>query len=115
MQKHDKDKIRLKHISDEAKEALKYTKNITFQEFVKDGKTVRAVVRSLEIIGEAASKISVEFRQEHSEVPWQEIIAMRNRLIHVYFDVDYNIIWKTIKENLPALIEQLSRILKNEK
>lgn len=85
-----KDRIRVQHILDEANEACKYTEGISFNEFVEDGKTVRAVIcytlnRS---IGEAASKISIEFRKEHPDVPWQKIIGMRNRLIHVYFDID---------------------------
>jgi len=81
---------------------------------LKYGKTVRAVIRSIEVIGEAASKISIEFRKEHPDVPWQKIIGMRNRLIHGYFDIDYNIIWQTVKENLPPLIEQLQSISNNE-
>jgi len=108
------DKIRLQHILDEAGEVCNYTEGVSFDEFVKDGKTVRAVIRAIEVIGEAASKISIEFRKEHPDVPWQKIIGMRNRLIHVYFDIDYNIIWKTVKENLPPLIEQLQSILKNK-
>ena len=106
------DRIRVRHILDEAIEACKYTEGILFDEFVKDGKTVRAVIRSFEVMGEAASKISDEFRKEHSNIPWQKIIGMRNRLIHVYFDIDHFIIWQTVKENLPPLIEQLESILK---
>ncbi len=109
-----KDIIRVRHIIDEAGEACKYVEGISFDEFVEDGKTVRAVMRSIEVIGEAASKISIEFRKEHPAVPWQKIIGMRNRLIHVYFDIDYNIIWQTVKENLPPLIQQLQSILKNK-
>ncbi len=109
-----KDRIRMQHILDEANEARKYVEGISFDEFVEDGKTVRAVIRSIEVIGEAASKISIEFRKEHPDVPWQKIIGMRNRLIHVYFDIDYNVIWQTVKENLPPLIEQLQSILNNK-
>ncbi len=107
------DKIRLEHIF-EANEACAYLQNISFAEFVKDGKTVRAVIRSLEIIGEAASKISVEFRNKNPDIPWQKIIGMRNRLIHVYFDTDYQIIWKTINDNLPSLMEKIKPILKGD-
>lgn len=106
-----KDKIRLRHILDEAADACHYVKDITLDEFAEDGKTVRAVIRSIDVIGEAASKISIEFRKEHPDVPWQKIIGMRNRLIHVYFDIDCNIIWQTVKENLPPLIKQLQSIL----
>jgi uncharacterized protein with HEPN domain len=109
-----KDRIRVQHILDEAGEACKYAKGISFDEFVEDGKTVRAVMRSIEVMGEAASKVSIEFRKEHPDVPWQKIIGMRNRLIHVYFDIDYSIVWQTVKENLPPLIVQLQSILKNK-
>lgn len=107
------DKIRLQHILDEANEVRKYTQDISFKEFVTEGKTVRAVVRSIEVIGEAASKISIDFRKEHPEIPWEKVIGMRNRLIHVYFDIDYKIVWKTLQENLPSLVNQLKTILKS--
>ena len=105
------DKVRLQHMLDEANEACKYAENISFDDFLKDGKTARAIIRSVEVIGEAASKISDELRKEHSEVPWQKIVGMRNRLIHVYFDIDYHTLWQTVKENLPALIEQINAIV----
>jgi len=105
------DKIRLQHILDEANEAGRYIEGFSFDEFRKDGKTVRAVIRSIEVIGEATSKLSLEFRKEHPDVPWHKISGMRNRLIHVYFDIDYHIIWQTVKENLPPLIDQIQSIL----
>ncbi len=105
------DRIRVQHIVDEASEVQKYTDNISFEEFVQDGKTARAVIRSIEVIGEAASKISADFRNEHIEIPWNKIIGMRNRLIHVYFDIDYNVVWQTVKENLPPLVQQLYAIM----
>ena len=108
------DSIRVQHILDEAGEACKYAEDISFDEFLRDGKTVRAVIRAIEVIGEAASKISIEFRGEYPDVPWQKIVGMRNRLIHVYFDIDHNIVWQTVKENLPPLIEQLQSILENQ-
>lgn len=105
------DIIRLKHILDEAHEACQFVEGLSFNEFQKDGKTVRAVIRSIEIIGEAASKLSLDFRKGHPEIPWLKISGMRNRLIHVYFDIDYQIIWHTVKENLPSLIDQIQSIL----
>ena len=108
------DRIRVQHILDEAKEACKYSEGISFEQFVKDGKTVRAVIRSIEVMGEAASKISGEFREGHADIPWQKIVGMRNRLIHVYFDIDFDVVWQTVKENLPPLIEQLEVILREK-
>ncbi len=109
------DRIRFWHMIDEAVEACKFVEGIAFEEFVKDNKTVRAVIRSIEVIGEAASKISMESRKKYSDVPWGKVIGMRNRLIHVYFDIDCTVIWKTVKENLPSLIKQLESILEKDK
>lgn len=106
-----KDKIRIQHILDEAGEAFSYLEGLLFEEFVQDGKTVRAVIRSMEVIGEAASSLSGEFRGEYPDIPWQKMIGMRNRLIHAYFDIDYHVLWKTAKENLPPLISKLRAIL----
>jgi uncharacterized protein with HEPN domain len=106
------DRIRLKHLLAEAQEACKYVESISFEDFILDGKTVRAVIRSIEVIGEAASKISPDLRKTHPDIPWQKIIGMRNRLIHVYFDIDYDIVWQTLKLNLPPVIKQIQAILK---
>lgn len=84
------DRIRLKHIIEEAKEACLYVQGLSFEDFLHDGKTVRAVIRSIEIIGEAASKISMKLREDYPDIPWKKIIGMRNRLIHVYFDIDHS-------------------------
>ncbi len=70
-----------------------------------------ALVKCIEITGEAASKISPEMRTAHPEVPWIDIIGMRNRLIHVYFDIDVNRVWDTLMEDLPPLIARLQQIL----
>ena len=109
------DRIRPQHILDEAQEACGYIAELSFDEFILDGKTVRAVIRSIEVIGEAASKVSSDLREAHMNIPWQQIIGMRNRLIHVYFDIDHEVVWKTLKENLPPLIEQIQIILNTEK
>jgi len=107
------DRIRLKHIIEEAKEACLYVQDLSFEDFLQDGKTVRAVIRSIEIIGEAASKISMELREDYPDIPWQKIVGMRNRLIHVYFDIDHEVIWKTVQVNLPPLISKLEQMLKH--
>jgi uncharacterized protein with HEPN domain len=84
---------------------------MSFNEFVKDRKTVKAIIRSVEIIGEAAANLSDELRDQHRDIPWKQIIGMRNHLIHVYFDIDFHTVWQTVKENLPPLISQLKRII----
>ena len=108
------DKIRLKHILDEANEAYGYVQDMSFEDFLADGKTARAIIRSIEVIGEAASKVSDDIRNKYPDVPWNKIVAMRNRLIHVYFDIDFKTVWQTVRKNLPTLIEQIQEILKSE-
>ena len=72
-----------------------------------------SLVRLLEIIGEAAKGITAEFRQEHSELPWRSMVGMRDRLIHGYFDINLDIVWKTVINDLPPLINKLEKIVTN--
>ena len=71
-------------------------------------------MKAIEIVGEAASKISEECREDFPQIPWTNIIGMRNRLIHAYFDLNLDILWKTITEDLPPLIAELEKILLSE-
>ena len=77
---------------------------------------VRALglVKCLEIVGEAAGRLSADFRDRHAAIPWKQIIGMRNRLVHAYFEIDYEQVWKALTEDLPPLIEQWARILADE-
>jgi uncharacterized protein with HEPN domain len=79
--------------------------------FIKDKKTIKAVVRSLEVIGEATSKLPLNVRKMYPDIPWQETIAMRNRLIHEYSGVDLDIVWQTIEEDLEPLYKTVKRIV----
>jgi len=90
---------------------IKYTKNLSLAKFRKDGKTIDAVIRNLEIIGEAANNLPREITIVNSDIPWDKIIAMRNKVIHEYFGVDVDILWQTIKEDLPELRKQIKRLL----
>ena len=72
---------------------------------------VFALVRAIEIIGEAAANVSLECRERHPQIPWANIIGMRNRLVHAYFDVDLDILWNTATTKLEPLIEQLEEII----
>jgi len=87
-----------------------FTKGMTFENFVRDRKTVKAVVRSLEIIGEAVNKIPENIWEKYPETPWQEIIGMRNKLTHEYFGIDLNIVWQTIEEDLVPLEKTVKKI-----
>ena len=110
MKKPD-DKDRLKHMLDAALEAREFLGKATFEELQRDRKLGNAIVRSLEIIGEAAANITKTMQAKYPAIEWTVIIGMRNRLIHAYFDINYHIVWQTVKENLPPLIEQLQSIL----
>jgi uncharacterized protein with HEPN domain len=70
----------------------------------------QAVVRSIEIVGEAASQLTKTFRDSHQQVPWAEIIGMRNRIVHAYFDIDHELVVSTVRLDLPVLIKQLQRL-----
>lgn len=87
-----------------------YTKNMLFVEFEEDEKTVDAVVRNLEIIGEAAKSINQEFSSKFPEIPWKEMISMRNKVSHEYFGVDSEILWETITKDLPLLKDKLKKL-----
>jgi uncharacterized protein with HEPN domain len=79
--------------------------------FLKDGRTVDAVVRNLEIIGEAASRIPDDFKGAHPEIPWRKVVGLRNRIINEYFGVDLEIVWSVISNDLPPLKAGVNRIV----
>ena len=107
MQKNDL--IRLHHMLDAVKEAVSFAQNKTRIDLNTDRKLV--LVKSIEIMGEAAAKVTKECRDELPQIPWLSIIGMRNRLIHAYFDINLDIVWQTVKEELPPLIVELERTL----
>lgn len=106
------DIIRVRHMIDAAKEALSFAEGKSRKHLTDDRMLTLSLVKSIEIIGEAASTVSPEFRQRHEIIPWRDIVAMRNRLIHVYFDIDLDRVWDTITDDLPALMKQLESVLK---
>jgi len=105
------DLTRISHMLDEAQAAVSFCQGMAFDQFRCDRKTTNATVRSLEIIGEAASKVSRSFQRRHAAISWQDVIAMRNVLAHAYFEVDHEIVWKTVQGDLPPLIRSLKAIL----
>ena len=80
------------------------------QSFARDTRTVDAVVRNLEIIGEAATRIPEEFKAGHPEVPWRRVVGLRNRIVHEYFGVDIGIVWSVVSHDLPQLRSQIQDI-----
>ena len=104
----------LMHILEECKFLQEKSKNLNFEKFNSDDVLKKAFVRSLEIIGEAVKNIPSHFRKKYSFVPWKEIAGMRDRLIHEYFGVNYKIVWKAVKEEIPELEENIKEIFKRE-
>jgi uncharacterized protein with HEPN domain len=108
------DLVRLRHMLDAAREAIEFAKDKHREDLDDDRKLTLALVKDLEIIGEAAYQITEETRRALPEVPWEDIIGMRHHLVHAYFDINRSILWKTVQEDLPPLVRILSRAL-NEK
>ena len=84
---------------------------MSFDEFAADDKTTSAVTRKIEVIGEAAKNIPRNIRQRYKEIPWSDMAGTRDKIIHFYFGVDYEIIWKVIKEKLPQIRHYLEKLL----
>ena len=101
------DKARLQHILDAICEIENYVKNISIEEFSKSSEKKFASVKQMEIIGEAANRINEETINNHPEVEWTKIIALRNILVHEYYVIDENIVWNIITEDLPKLKNQI--------
>ena len=106
-------KLYLKDILDSIQRIETYTKGLTFSKFSHNKITIDAVIRNLEIIGEASKNLPANLKSLRKEVPWKEMAGMRDKIIHEYFGVDLDIVWKTIKASLPSLKKPLKDILKN--
>ena len=108
------DLARVRHMLGSAREALVFASQRVRSDLDNDRMLTLALVRSVEVIGEAASRISVGFRRRYPDLPWRDIVSMRNRLIHTYFNVNLDIVWSTVVEDLPPLVAQLEQILADE-
>lgn len=97
-----------------ARDAVKFAAPLTFPQFRDDPLHHLAIVKSVEIIGEAASRISEETKREHPEIPWTRIVGMRNRLVHGYFTIHLDTVWQTVQNDLPPLTAQLEPLVPPE-
>ena len=105
---------RVEDILEAIENSQSYVRDMTYEEFVTDTKTVRASAYEVGVIGEATGRIPTEVRQLHPEVPWDKMQAMRNFVFHEYFRIDLDILWQTITQNLPPLLPLLRDLLDQE-
>jgi len=105
------DRVRLQHMLDAALEIRQYVQSSTREDLDDDRKLVHSLVRLFEIIGEAATQVSDELRDNTPRIPWLVIIGMRNRLIHAYFSINLEVVWSTSTEDVPSLIRELEKLL----
>lgn len=107
----ESDRIRLQHMLDAAQEALQFASRCRREELRENRILALALVKEIEIIGEAANQISDELQASLPAIPWRKIVGMRNRLIHGYSDIDFDVLWETIETSLPPLVSQLERAM----
>lgn len=108
------DRVRLRHMLDAAYSAARLANGRTRADLDADEGLAHSLVRVVQIIGEAANHVDESTREGNPSIPWAEIIAMRNRLVHAYHDINLDIVWNTVREDLPLLIEQLEPIFSSE-
>ena len=104
------DRLRLRHMIEAAESAVQFMAGRSRADLDTDRMLLFAVVRAIEVVGEAASKLSEEFRAAHPSIPWRAIIGMRNRLIHAYFDIDTETVWETTMQELPPILNELREL-----
>jgi uncharacterized protein with HEPN domain len=112
MKRHDR--VRLRHMADAMDAAMRFVEGRNRSDLESDEMLLFALVRAIEIVGEAASKMSDEARAEMPELPWASIVGMRHRLVHAYFEINRDILWTTVTEAVPPLAEHLKALLKDE-
>jgi len=107
----DKDVVRLRHMLDAARKAIEFTQGRSRSDLDADEMLNLALIRLLEVIGEAAKSVSLDCCQSYPEIPWKQIAGTRDRLIHGYFDVDMDIVWEIVTADLPSLVVELEQII----
>ncbi len=102
----------IKDILQNMQEAVEFIQGMSYEQFIDDKRTLNAVVRSIEVIGEAARNVPDEIRARYAEIPWKEMVGMRDKLIHFYFGVDKEVVWVVVKDRIPAILPLIEKTLK---
>lgn len=105
------DRVRLGHMLDAAREAVRFADGFSRTDLDRDRKLMFALLKVVEIVGEAAYQMAQESRGEIPDIPWPAVVGMRHRLVHAYFDVNLDVLWDTVTRNIPPLIEALEKAL----
>ena len=107
-------RLLLGDILDSAEKIFRYTENLTYEEFIADSKTIDAVIRNFEVIGEASNRLPQKFKDENNEVNWFRIRGFRNRIVHQYFGIDYELMWNLRDTHLQNLVSSIQNILSSK-
>lgn len=102
--------VLIQDIKESAEKIKRYAADISFEAFIADEKTVDAVIRNFEIIGEAASRVSDDFKEQHSNIDWYKIRGFRNRIVHDYAGIDLQIVWMIMTDFLPTMLEEIKEL-----
>ena len=108
-------KLLLEDIVEAGEKIQKFTKNMSLEKFVQDDKTVDAVIRNFEIIGEASGRLPKDFKNQHYDIDWERIRGFRNRIVHDYFGIDHAIVWNIIENFLPGILQAIKNALGENK
>jgi len=114
MSKERRDRDYISDIWDSIKKIALYIEDLTCDEFMEDSKTQDAVVRNLEVMGEATKNLSIRLRKKYPQIPWRNLAGLRDKLTHAYFRIDYDIVWNIIANELPRLLPQIEELLVKE-
>ena len=97
-----------------ARKAVAFAADLPYQEFARSDLHQNAILKALEVVGEAASRISDDFKTVHPEIPWRQIVGFRNRIVHAYFEIDLGVVWQVVQDDLPVLISLLEPLAPSE-
>lgn len=106
-------RLYIKDILKYMERAEKYIGGLNFEEFIKDNKTCDAVIRCIEIIGEATKNVPDDMRKKYPSIPWRDMAGMRDKIIHGYFEVDCETVWLVVKEEIPKLKPMITKVIKD--